>query len=170
MGHSFETPPCYGEHSCRVCQDVARQHLASVGEHIISKGTFQDVCKVALVWRRDHGWAPAGVLPVVDKAVTVTVTKSTEEAMELLETSKASLVAYGRKEAIRLAKENGEVTSRDVRQAMEGAGLLKKDSKEHWLGAVFRGKPFKWTGRYFVYSDPIRNIHERTIKIWTISE
>lgn len=35
---------------------------------------------------------------------------------------------------------------------------------------MFNQSQFKWTGDYFVYSDNERNIHERTVKVWTLSE
>jgi hypothetical protein len=96
-------------------------------------------------------------------------THSTNEAMALLKTYRAFLIKRGQWEGAQLAAKDGTVTSRDVRAAMEKAGLLTGDISDYWLGAVFHNGPFAWTGGYQAYSDPSRNIHERTVKVWKLS-
>jgi hypothetical protein len=51
---------------------------------------------------------------------------------------------------------------------MDARGLIRADCGEFWLGAVFRGKEFEWTGQYLAYTDDDRNIHRGTIKVWRL--
>jgi hypothetical protein len=96
-------------------------------------------------------------------------TRSTDEAMMVLEQYRAGLIKLGRIVAFDIAKKEGVVHSRRVRDAIAAMGLLNQpDLNDFWLGAVFRHKAFEWTGDHHVYSDESRNIHERTIKIWTL--
>lgn len=96
-------------------------------------------------------------------------TRSTSEAMDLLRTQHGQLTTWGRNTARDLCAQNGTTTSREVRAEMLKRGLLKEtDAREHWLGAIFSRKDFDWTGQYKTYSDPARNVHERTIKVWAL--
>lgn len=97
-------------------------------------------------------------------------TKSTEEAMGVLNATRPDYIAIGREIAIKLAGMFGEVHSRQVRDVMEKLGYLGKfeNEKDFWLGSVFRNEAFEWTGKYHTYSDPERNIHERTVKVWRL--
>ena len=78
------------------------------------------------------------------------VTKSTDEAMVLLWKTKRQLIIWGRQIARRLTQHGGTVTTRDVRRVMIEEGLCQDgpDDHWHWLGAVFRGKQWQWTGEY----------------------
>ena len=104
----------------------------------------------------------------VAAAKRAAVTRSTEQAMEVLESTRGDLVVAARDVALRLATLNGTVTSREVRREMAAVGKLNGVEGDYWLGAVFRDSRFEWTGRYTTYSDSARNIHERTIKIWKL--
>lgn len=96
-------------------------------------------------------------------------TRSTEEAMDVLNSYRKYLIEYGRYVATLICQEQGAVHSRDVRQALAGLGLLDDPNlNDYWLGAVFNKSLFRWTGGFHVYSDPARNIHERTIKLWNL--
>lgn len=95
-------------------------------------------------------------------------TRSTDEAMRVLEDARAELIATARDEAAALARAHGTVHSRMVRAALEAKGLVHPDEKEFWIGAVFRDPRFEWTGERYSYSDAARNVHERTIKVWRL--
>lgn len=96
-------------------------------------------------------------------------TRSTDEAMTVLNQYRAYLIQYGRYVATLICKEHGTVHSRQVRQALASQGLITDPQLgEHWLGAVFNNSRFRWTRQFHVYSDPTRNIHERTIKLWCL--
>lgn len=84
-------------------------------------------------------------------------------------TPRRHLIDYGRYVASEICKTRGGVTSRDVRRAMATMGILADDVGEYWLGAVFRGPCFEWTGALHTYSDGARNIHERTVKVWRLA-
>jgi hypothetical protein len=95
------------------------------------------------------------------------VTRSTEEAMVVLNTYRQFLVTYGRYVATLICKEKGKVHSRDVRNALASLKLLEDPGlKDFWLGAVFNNSVFRWTGETYIYSNSDRNIHERTVKVW----
>lgn len=97
-------------------------------------------------------------------------TRTTEEAMAVLKQYRAFLIQRGQWEAARIAKATGTVTTRDVRAAIDAAGLLDPECGDYWLGAVFNRCPlFCWTGQYVSHSDAARNIHERTIKVWKLA-
>ena len=93
-------------------------------------------------------------------------TRSTGDAMKLLERRRATLIKTARRRAAIIAKQHGTVHSRQVREAMRDE--LDRDDAEHWLGAVFRTSEFEWTGDWHTYSDAARNIHERMVKIWRL--
>lgn len=95
-------------------------------------------------------------------------TASTQEAMECLAKAQGSLIERAREEAVCIARQVGEVHSRAVRERLEQLGLVDPSSRDHWLGAVFRDERFRWSGRYYSYSDRRKNVHERTIKIWVL--
>jgi hypothetical protein len=89
--------------------------------------------------------------------------------MTVLERERADLIAKARAIAETLARAQGTVHSRQVREAMRQQGLLLDESaSEFWLGAVFRGEGWVWTGQWHTHSDAARNIHERTVKVWKL--
>ena len=65
------------------------------------------------------------------------VTKSTEEAMAVLKKYRGFLIKRGQYEAAVIAKSEGGVYSRQVRQRMKELGFLVPGIGEYWLGAVF---------------------------------
>jgi hypothetical protein len=103
-------------------------------------------------------------------------TRSTAEAMDLLKRYRRRLIATGVVVACDLIAREGVTHSRAVLQEMERRGELDGPPiKDYWLGAIFnRRSIFCWTGDHYTYSDDsttergTRNIHERTIKVWTL--
>jgi len=95
-------------------------------------------------------------------------TRSTGDAMKLLERRRAEKISRARELAADIARRCGSVHSRAVRIAMAADGQLSDNEPEFWLGAVFRTSEFEWTGEYFTYSDGARNIHERMVKVWRL--
>lgn len=89
--------------------------------------------------------------------------------MGLLREKRAELIRRGRAAAVWIAQQQGYVTSRDVRAALEQYGFLTDPTiADYWLGAVFNGGPLEWRGEWFKYTDQRRNIHERTVKVWRL--
>jgi hypothetical protein len=98
-------------------------------------------------------------------------TQSTKEAMAVLKYRRQTLIRAGRLAAVKIAAKRGRVTSRDVHSSMGAQGLLDPTISDYWLGAVFNRAPeLEWTGEYESYSNESRNIHERTVKVWRLSE
>lgn len=98
-------------------------------------------------------------------------TRSTSEAMARLHESRRRLIDLGRKVAVEIARADGEVHSRLVRQRLVELGEMEREDKgrEFWLGAVFyRAGPFEWTGRLYTYTNHERNIHKSIVKIWRL--
>lgn len=96
-------------------------------------------------------------------------TRSTDEAMNVLNEQRAALIAAARQVAIDLINKEGFAHSRSVRTEMDRRGLLAGyDGKDFWLGAVFRDEMFEPAGRWFEYSDHSRNIHERRVHVWKL--
>lgn len=95
---------------------------------------------------------------------------STAEAYDLLWLTKKKLILLGRQVACRLAAQGGTVTTRDVRRVMLAEGLYHEGAPEHWLGSVFKGKQWQWTGEYAKYSTPSTAKHTqgawRTVMVW----
>jgi hypothetical protein len=95
-------------------------------------------------------------------------TRSTTEAMTLLEETRKDVLETARVVALRLIRTDGATHTRAVFGAMRDAGQLPATIAHHyWLGALFRVPIFQWTGGWYVYSDRDQNIHERRIKTWT---
>jgi hypothetical protein len=96
-------------------------------------------------------------------------TRSTEEAMGALEERHSATIAIAREIAIELCHKNGSTHSRAVRAEMFKRGIITgKEGPEYWLGAVFKGALFEWTGSFVSYADRERNVHERTLKVWKL--
>lgn len=94
-------------------------------------------------------------------------TQSTEEAMDLHTKSKQDLLLKAREIAKDICTKEGTVTSRKVLAEMESQGLIDPEKGQTWVGAVFR-RDFIWTGEWVTHSNKARNIHERTIKVWSL--
>lgn len=96
--------------------------------------------------------------------------KTKEAALALLEMTRRQLILRARHIARQLTPYGEEVDTRMVRQAMIDQGLYKEEITDHWMGAVFRGRDWIWTGKFRELEDmpPLRdNTHAgRTIKIW----
>jgi len=102
-------------------------------------------------------------------------TRSTSEAIRLLEDKRAWLIAMGKRIAIGLCKRDGGSTnSYYLRREMTARGLFDGyDGAFFFLSAVFCDPAlFVWTGEYHSYSDRkgSRNVHERTIKVWHLAK
>jgi hypothetical protein len=99
-------------------------------------------------------------------------TRSTSEAIRLLEDKRAWLVAMGKRIAIGLCKRDGGTTnSRTLRQEMQARGLFD-DYKGgfFWMSAVFCDDGiFTWDGTKTSYRDRANNIHEREIRNWKLA-
>jgi len=97
-------------------------------------------------------------------------TRSTEEAMGVLEEHRAFLIASGRRIAAMLIEKHGSTHSRAVRAEMQKVGLLAGyTGSDYWLGALFNSSDFEPTGQWYEYSDSTRNIHERRVRTWKLS-
>lgn len=107
-------------------------------------------------------------------------TTSTEEAMGLLTNAYPYLIAKGKEIGREIALTTGSVTSRQIRDRMSDLGLLNDNLPEHWLGKVLRGDMWHWkgssmingkweNGETYTYSDPNRNIHNHTGKVWELA-
>lgn len=96
-------------------------------------------------------------------------TRTTGEAMGLLEGKHSTLIAIARDIAIELIRRDGSTHSRAVRKAMFERGIIAgNEGREHWLGAVFCRSMFEWTGGFITYADRERNVHERLVKTWRL--
>lgn len=95
-------------------------------------------------------------------------THSTDEAMSILKATRRRLINLAREVARSLIAQTGFTTTEAVRQQMILDGTYDDSVKGYWLGAVFNRAGFIWTGRYQSYTDDVRNIHERTVKVWTL--
>lgn len=93
-------------------------------------------------------------------------TNTTEEAMELLRQYRGQYIDAARSVADQLIKRNGTTDTKQVRIAMADNGALLNDVKDHWLGAVFRGPRYQWTGEWTEsYVGPFTHA-PRPVKVW----
>jgi hypothetical protein len=99
-------------------------------------------------------------------------TKSTSEAIRLLEGKRAWLIGFGKRIAIELCKRDGSTNSHVLRQTMQARGLFDGYKGGYfWMSAVFCDDGmFTWDGTYFSYRDRENNVHERTIKVWRLKD
>jgi hypothetical protein len=94
-------------------------------------------------------------------------TRTTGEAMALLESTRRALIAVGRDVARRLTANGGTATSCDVKRVMIAEGSYRDDVPGHWLGAVFRGREWEWTGQWTLPDVPSGAAHAwRPMKVW----
>lgn len=105
-------------------------------------------------------------------------TRSTAEAMELLRRTRARLIVEARQIARDLISQRGETHARAVLEEMAKRGMSADLAavNAYWLGAVFRSREFKWTGRFYeppeseVKRDEDHNIHSwRPVRVWTLA-
>lgn len=97
---------------------------------------------------------------------------SKEHALELLEETRADLIARARKVAFALAKRDHEVTVHDVWMEMDRLGLLTDEDKAKpamWKGSVFKvGETWEFV-RYDARSAiEDRNTHSGPIGVWRL--
>lgn len=90
-------------------------------------------------------------------------TKTTGEAMELLERTRSKQIAIARRCADDLIYWQGTATTKQVVALMDAQGELDNSIPMHWLGAVFNQPKYKWTGR----SDLGVGHAGRGAKVWT---
>lgn len=88
-------------------------------------------------------------------------TKTVDEAMALLRKYRSQHIANGRRIADELIAKNGTATTKDVYAEMEKRGLIDFSIGQHWLGAVFRGGKYTWTGLTVQGHG-----HDRLAKVW----
>lgn len=101
--------------------------------------------------------------------------EGTNIAMAKLESEHPQKINWGCYFAVKIAKKNLTVHSRQVREAMLGQGVIEQNGgPEHWLGAVFKRLAkegiLSKTGHKYKYSDAERGIHEREVTIWGLVE
>ena len=105
------------------------------------------------------------------------VTRSTSEAMKLLARHRRVRIDRARDVAREIARADGTVNCRQVRERMKADGLLRDPEngrlvpateREHWLGSIFRHPDFEQTGQQVAYTNALRNIHERTVNVWRL--
>lgn len=124
--------------------------------------------------------APAAVAPAPKEAAPLPPTEASalptkEAALDALRASRSWLVSWGRYLAIKIAREQGSVYSRQIYDQMEAMGLFVKvkPSTGHWLGVVFASrkgavKLLEKTGREIMVKT--EQIHERPQPIWQLTE
>jgi hypothetical protein len=96
-------------------------------------------------------------------------TRTTAEAMTLLQQTRKRLIESGRMIARDQIAQTGSTHSRRVREEMRRRGLLDASvAGDYWLGAVFNCDEFEWTGAWHKHHSSERNIHERMVKVWTL--
>lgn len=95
------------------------------------------------------------------------VTKTTEEAMELLEQYRAELLESARIIAAELIAVDGTTNTKRVREVMGARGLINPKVPDHWLGAVFNKKRFRWTGDWTDGFEGVKAHSARPVKVWT---
>lgn len=89
--------------------------------------------------------------------------------MDLFSVHKSDYLSQARNIAKGLITSNGSTHTRAVIAEMQRLQMIASDGKQFWAGAMFRSKEFRWTGQWHTYSDSARNIHERTIRTWTLA-
>ena len=77
--------------------------------------------------------------------------------------SRQEMLEIARAVAEEIAREQGTVTSDDVRYRLNLAPSNIRDS-QNWIGSIFRGGGFIWTGDYV--NSKIRRNHAAPIKVW----
>lgn len=98
-------------------------------------------------------------------------TQTTGEAFALLEATRSDFIEQARAIADELIALYGETCARAVLEEMQKRGLVSPIIKDYWMGCVFRGPRFAWTGRWVLPPVPEkhkdRNVHAwRPQKIW----
>lgn len=126
----------------------------------------------------DNCDVPAGSVvldPQPKRKVTGDPHQGTSATMAQLEERYPNKINWGCYYAVRIAKANLTVHSREVRAAMADAGILNDNSgPEHWMGAVFKRLKsegiLQETPHRYKYSSESRGIHEREVKIWALKQ
>jgi len=80
--------------------------------------------------------------------------------------SRQEMLEIARAVAEEIAREQGTVTSDDVRYRLNLAPSNIRDS-QNWMGSIFRGGAFVWTGEYI--NSKIRRNHAAPIKVWRLA-
>jgi hypothetical protein len=96
-------------------------------------------------------------------------TKTTAEAMALLQRMKRGYIEAAQRVAVEIASRVGGVYSHVVRSALVERGLIPHDESCLWMGrALCSCRKLEWSGKWFSYTDTERCIHERTVKVWRL--
>jgi hypothetical protein len=108
--------------------------------------------------------------PLKHSNLKLTLQKKKEDAYDLLWFTKKKLILLGRQVAWELTANGGTATTRDVRRVMLAQGMYREGNPEHWLGSVFKGPQWVWTGQWAKYSTPPTAKHTqgawRTVRVW----
>jgi hypothetical protein len=145
-------------HGVLVCEGQARALYALEGAAMNQRGLFDEPDR-----------AIPEQEPFNPRHGIDTPTQTTAEAMELLERTRRGLIETARSIARELTAHEGTVTSRAVRLVMIREGTYNHDIPDYWLGAVFRGNEWIWTGQYELPTVPegAGNAHAwRPVKVW----
>jgi hypothetical protein len=95
-------------------------------------------------------------------------TKTTTEAMVLLLRTRRALIDAGREVARRLTANGGTATTCDVKRVMIAEGTYSDAVPGYWLGAVFRGREWTWTGEWALPDVDSGAAHAwRPMRVWT---
>jgi len=96
-------------------------------------------------------------------------TRTTAEAMDVLEEFRAAFLQQARDVAHDLIRREGSTHTRAVRAEMARRGYLDDERvREHWLGAVFNNRAFVWTGEWHLPTGPSDGYTHawRPVKVW----
>jgi hypothetical protein len=101
-------------------------------------------------------------------------TRSTEEAMSVLQQYRAGQIEDAREVAAELIDKHGTTHSFAVQEVMAKRGLIDPVLGNYWIGAVFNDPKFVWTGSWhFPPNIKIATKNKahalRPVKIWTFS-
>lgn len=100
--------------------------------------------------------------------------QSEEEAIALLEATRARLAEDGYQVAVDIARDKGTVQAQDVLQEMAKRGLFQPGDEEldqRWVAVVFKGKTYKHTWEKVgikKVGNQQRNVHAAERAVWKI--
>lgn len=145
-----------------------KKHRVAV--YRLANGTYE---AFAMVAKKPEG--AMRLTPQPPRATSGDPHEGTRVAMQKLESSHPLHIQWGCHVAIKIAKRRMAVHSRDTWDELERMGIVDAVSAPaFWLGAVFKRLKtdgiLKDSGQKFKYSDAVRGIHEREVKIWVLIE
>lgn len=90
-----------------------------------------------------------------------------EQVMAILNKTRSTHIAQGRRAALEIALRQGTVHSRQVYDLMNAKGQIDPNTKDVWLGAVFRCRLFVRTGQKHFCTE--EHLHKAELNIWAIA-